>query len=416
MRKRAKFLLCFIVSAMLVLVLGIQVLIPKEINLMVGKQESLSFNLPLKANIGDEEKIVVSGIDTEPVTENIEIDLNQDTILTPIKAGETKAEISAFGIPIKTVSVNIMPNKKLIPSGKIVGIVMKTEGVLVLGTGSVKGSDGSTAKPSDGVLRTGDIIISCNSSSIVEKEDLQKAIDDAGGNEIDLTIKRDNKESNVNITPVKNENNEYKIGVWIRDSTQGLGTVTFIDKDNKTYAALGHGVYDVDTKSLTPVSEGALTNAEIFGIQKGEAGVPGEVTGRLSKGSRLGSVDNNTDCGINGSLNGFGEEELAGEAYEIGLMQDVHEGNAVILSDVLGDGVKEYPVSIESINKLGLSADKGMVVKVTDQRLLEKTGGIIQGMSGSPIIQDNKIIGAVTHVFVKDPTKGYGIFIENMIQ
>lgn len=417
MRKKG---ICFL-SAFVFLLLGmatiaLELIIPERINLMAGSEQTICYNVPLTASLNTEENIIVSGMETEPVTENIVIDLNKTTTLTPTKEGIATAEISAFGIPLKTVSVNILPKTKVITCGKVVGVVMKTDGILVLGTGSVKDDAGKILKPSQGIIKTGDVIVSCNGTAISQKEDLKKAVSSTNGKAINFEVKRNNNFIDLQITPVQNEFGEYKIGAWVRDSTQGLGTVTFIDPQSGKFAALGHGVYDVDTKELMPVAEGVVTLSELSGVKKGEIGEPGEIIGMLDKENIVGEVSTNTSSGIFGVMNAKGVESLEGEALEIGLMQEVTEGKALIRSDVIDGEVRDYTINIESISKFGSTDDKGMVIRVTDERLIQKTGGIIQGMSGSPIIQNGKLIGAVTHVFVNDAKKGYGIFIENMIK
>ncbi|MDD3570947.1 MAG: SpoIVB peptidase [Lachnospiraceae bacterium] len=417
MRKKTIYiLLAFVFLLFGTAVFAIEFIIPERINLIAGYEQSICYNVPLRASLYNEENIIVSGMETKPVKENIVIDLNKTTIVTPTREGTAKAEISAFGIPLKTVSVNIIPQTKVITCGKVVGVVMKTEGVMVLGTGSVKKEDGKVAKPSEGIIKTGDIIISCNGATVTEKEELKDAVSSTDGNALNLEVKRNDNLMDLEVIPVQNEFGEYKIGAWVRDSTQGLGTVTFIEPQSGKFAALGHGVYDVDTKELIPVAEGVVTLSELSGVNKGESGEPGEIIGMLDKENIVGDVLTNTSSGIFGTMNADGIKSLDGEELEIGLMQDVTEGNATIRSDVIDGEVKDYTINIESISRFGTSADKGMVIRVTDDRLIDKTGGIIQGMSGSPIIQNGKLVGAVTHVFVNDAKKGYGIFIENMIK
>lgn len=417
MRKKAVcMLLAFVFLLLGTAAIAVKVIIPERINLIAGSQQSICYNLPLRASFYNEENIIVSGMETEPVKENIVIDLNKTTVVTPTQEGTATAEISAFGIPLKTVSVNILPQTKVITCGKVVGVVMKTEGILVLGTGSVKDDEGKVTKPSEGIIKTGDIIISCNGAAVTEKEELKDAVSATDGNTLNLEVRRNDNLMDLEIIPVQNEYGEYKIGAWVRDSTQGLGTVTFIEPKSGEFAALGHGVYDVDTKELIPVAQGVVTLSELSGVKKGESGEPGEIIGMLDKENIVGDVLTNTSSGIFGTMNDSGIKSLEGEELEIGLMQDVTEGSAVIRSDVIDGVVKDYTINIESISRFGSTADKGMVIRVTDNRLIEKTGGIIQGMSGSPIIQNGKLIGAVTHVFVNDAKKGYGIFIENMIK
>ena len=420
MRKKSKksilILSAFVFSLSGAAFVAVESIIPERINLIAGSEQSICFNVPLTASLNNEENIIVSGMETEPVKENIVIDLNKTTIVTPTQEGTATAEISAFGIPLKTVSVNILPKTKVIACGKVVGVVMKTDGILVLGTGSVKDDTGKISKPSEGVIKTGDVIVSCNGTPLTEKEELKKAVSSTDGETLNFEVKRNNDLLDVKITPIQNEFGEYKIGAWVRDSTQGLGTITFIEPKSGNFAALGHGVYDVDTKELMPVAEGVVTLSELSGVKKGESGEPGEIIGMLDKENIVGEVATNTSSGIFGTMNSKGIKSLEGEELEIGLMQDVKEGTAVIRSDVIDGVVTDYTIDIESISRFGSSADKGMVIRVTDERLINKTGGIIQGMSGSPIIQNGKLIGAVTHVFVNDAKKGYGIFIENMMK
>lgn len=417
MRKKAVcVLLAFVFLLLGTAAIAIEIIIPERINLIAGSEQTICYNVPLRANLYNEENIIVSGMETEPVKENIVIDLNKTTIVTPTQEGTATAEISAFGIPLKTVSVNILPQTKVITCGKVVGVVMKTEGIMVLGTGSVKNEEGKVTKPSEGIIKTGDIIVSCNGAAVTEKEELKNAVTETEGNALNLQVRRNDNLLDLKIMPVQNEYGEFKIGAWVRDSTQGLGTVTFIEPKSGEFAALGHGVYDVDTKELIPVAEGVVTLSELSGVKKGESGEPGEIIGMLDKENIIGEVSTNTTSGIFGTMNDSGIKDLQGEELEIGLMQDVTEGSAVIRSDVIGGEVKDYTINIESISRFGTSADKGMVIRVTDDRLINETGGIIQGMSGSPIIQNGKLIGAVTHVFVNDAKKGYGIFIENMMK
>ena len=219
----------------------------------------------------------------------------------------------------------------------------------------------------------------------------------------------------IDITPFKAVDGN-RLGVWVRDSTQGLGTVTYYDKSSRSFAALGHGIYDVDTGSLMTVREGFLTRAEVTGIKKGEKRNPGEVMGTLFKDDELGDVLKNTECGLYGEIKEYGINVLEDKTLPIGLRYEVKEGEAFILSDLIDVEKREYSINIESINRYGGRQDKSLLITITDERLLDKTGGIIQGMSGSPIIQDGKLVGAVTHVLVNDPTRGYGIFIENMLE
>ena len=219
----------------------------------------------------------------------------------------------------------------------------------------------------------------------------------------------------VSLNPVKSVSGKYMLGVWVRDDLAGVGTLTYYKADG-TYAALGHAVSDSDTGTIMSMAEGYLYHTDIVGIKKGKSGTPGELSGIIQYGdsTRIGSIMQNTGLGIHGVLNGKLKWLETGECYEVRYKQDIRTGSAFIVSSVSGES-KKYEVMVESVDYSGKEENKGILIRVTDPELLELTGGIVQGMSGSPIIQDGKLIGAVTHVLVNDPTKGYGIFIEKML-
>ena len=310
-----------------------------------------------------------------------------------------------MGIPIKTIEATVIPRTEVVAGGMAVGVSMDTRGIMVLGTGYVNGEENKIYEPAKGILQSGDMILQADGKSLKNKEDLRKAVE---GNGVQQTVE---------ITPVfSKEDNSCKIGIWVRDSTQGIGTITFFNPDRNTFAALGHGVYDVDTQELMQIKNGQITQSSIIDVKKGEKGEPGALTGNVGRDFILGEIAINTEVGIYGTVEAGKESYFAGQKLPIALQQDIQEGKATILSNIEGEEVKEYEVEIESVNRYSKNESKGMVIKITDQELLSKTGGIVQGMSGSPILQQGKIIGAVTHVFVNDPTKGYGIFIENMLK
>lgn len=229
-------------------------------------------------------------------------------------------------------------------------------------------------------------------------------------------MRRNGEEILLAVTPVRTGKEEYKIGIWVRDDTQGIGTLTYVDEESN-YGALGHGISDVDTGLLMNIQEGRLYHAEVQSVKKGEKGVPGELAGmiRYQDDQIIGDITSNTETGISGKLREMPDDLYSEEFMEVAYRQDVKEGPAVIRCEVDGQ-VKEYDIEIESINLSHREVNKSMVLCVTDPELLEKTGGIVQGMSGSPIIQEGKLVGAVTHVFIADPSRGYGIFAENMLE
>ncbi len=409
--KRKKTLVYFLLSIFL-LFNFFNMSLPKHLSVYENSFSHVSAN----NDYNYEQSTAVVENNTVKVTENIEIDVIKGTDIKAENAGNYKAKYTFLGIPVKSVNLNVVPKKRVIPCGNILGIVIETKGVLVLGTGKVKDEYGNEVSPCSGMLKSGDNVIAINGQTITSKEELTSIVSNSEGKSLNISVIRDDETLNADITPVISENDgQYKIGCWVRDDTQGLGTLTFIDPQNNTFGALGHGIYDVDTNMLMNTSGGIVTLSHVSGVKKGEKGVPGEVKGDIDKEKVFGSIFSNTNYGISGSITKPTLcPSISDEAIEVAISKDVHTGKAFIKSDILGQN-ELYEVEIENINRLDITSDKSMTIKIVDERLLNSTGGIVQGMSGSPIIQDGKLVGAVTHVFVKDPTKGYGIFIENMM-
>lgn len=334
------------------------------------------------------------------------LELYADTV------GRYDAQIKFMGIiPVKTVSVEVLESGTVIPSGEAVGIKIHTDGVLVLKLSTVKDSHGKIHTPaSDAGLEIGDIITKIDNVKVADSTDFAKTINNSGGKPLTLELLRDKEQISATVSPISN-GEEYKIGAWIRDSTAGIGTLTFTEPTTGTFAALGHGISDRDTNSLLRVGYGSITSCEISGVDKGEKGAPGQLKGILSSND-FGIITSNCPIGIYGKYDSDALNKSA--PLKVGGRFEVKEGTAKILSSVDNGGAKEYSIEIEKVMTSSCD-EKGMIIKITDETLLAKTGGIVQGMSGSPIIQNDKLVGAVTHVFVNDPTRGYGIFIENML-
>lgn len=314
-----------------------------------------------------------------------------------------------LGVP---QSAQALERRKLIPVGRTVGVTMDTEGLLVLETGTVVGADNESHEPSKGLLKAGDRILQANGEKQENKEAFMKTIQQSEGNPICLRLERNGRQKEVKITPVlSNTAQTYQIGAWIRDSIQGIGTVTYYDAENGTFGALGHGVYDVDTDDLMVIHGGSVVDTTLTEIVKGERGAAGELIGQVEMQEKLAAIEKNTETGIYGKA---AAGVFAGESYPVATKAEVKKGAAVLLSDLEGKGVQAYAMEIESLEKNGGRQHKDMNIRIMDERLLALTGGIVQGMSGSPILQDGKLVGAVTHVTLADPTKGYGIFMENM--
>jgi len=330
--------------------------------------------------------------------------------------GHSQLLIKLLGIlPIKTVQVKVSPEKRLIPGGQAIGVAMRTDGVLVVGT-----SDLSTAQSPAllGGLKPGDVLRSIDGVTIYSSDQLSQLIAARGQKPLTVEYMREGLIHQTTMTPqLDSTTGTFRMGAWVRDSTAGVGTLSFYDPDTGAYAALGHAITDGDTGQVLTISQGQILHADIVAVQKGQKGVPGELKGSFLRDPQvLGSIRSNTVLGIYGRLDQPAANVLYPEGLPIGLRSGVHTGEATILSCVDGEGVQPYTVEITRVNPQTTPAPKSMVLRVTDPRLLEKTGGIVQGMSGSPIIQDGRLIGAVTHVFVSDPTQGYGLFIDWMLQ
>lgn len=313
------------------------------------------------------------------------------------------------------VSTGEITNELVIPGGMPIGIYMETDGVMVLGTDSIEGVDGRKYSPAENLIKEGDYIVGLNGEELNSKKELISKIAALDSEEVVLQIRREEECIDVKMTAVMTEDKSYKLGIWVRDSVQGLGTVTYFTADNE-FGALGHGIHDTDTDELLEIKEGRVYEAQILNIDKGEKGSPGGMEGMIvySRYHLLGSIDKNTDIGVYGTITDISTLTDEQTAIPVCTKSEVKTGAATIRCCVTGE-VKEYDIEIEKINHFSKEANKGMVIKVVDKELLEITGGIIQGMSGSPIIQDGKLVGAVTHVLVNDPTSGYGILIENML-
>lgn len=318
-------------------------------------------------------------------------------------------------VPFKEIKVIPEEQQFVYASGNTVGIYMETEGVLIIDTGEIISEQGTAREPAKNIVKPGDYIVAFNEQKITSKKELMEDLEFLDGESVKLQIVRDGDTVPVSLTPVKDAKGDYKLGIWVRDNTQGIGTLTFVD-ERGNYGALGHGISDVDTGELLHISKGALYQAEILGIQKGESGSPGELSGliRYEPGRIIGSIDTNSKNGIYG----FFSEEKRGISLKkmpVGYKQEMTTGQASVLCCVNGQ-VKEYEAEIVRIDMNHEDTNKSFVIHVTDPELLAETGGIVQGMSGSPVIQNGRLVGAVTHVLVNDPTRGYGIFIENMLE
>lgn len=305
--------------------------------------------------------------------------------------------------------------KQVIPLGRAVGIKLFSDGVVVVGMSPIDTEVGQLQPAKEAGLKVGDIVTHINGNEVDTIESVQSLLKEAEANPVALAVVRSGKELQITAVAVETPEGEHKLGLWLRDSMAGIGTMTFYDPDNQTYGALGHGINDVDTAQIMPLESGSILYADVADVEKGYIGDPGQLLGAFDVTQELGDLLLNTSMGIYGML----REETVFDGHkpmDVATYEEIEEGKAVILSNVNGDKVEEFSVNIAQIYPQTPGENRNMLIEITDDRLLDSTGGIVQGMSGSPIIQNDKIIGAVTHVLVNDPTRGYGIYIGNMLE
>ncbi len=399
---------------------------PEVIYVESGKEQVIDFHIPASGELyresmetGNYIVPAVESISRSAMAEQcVEIDFSKEIVLCGATDEAYCADLKLFGVlPYKTVRIETMDSHKVIPSGQPIGIYVKMDGIYVIDIGDFITTQGDTVKPCENILQSGDYIIAVNGEEVTRKKDFTEIVHNSGGEALLLTIKREQEKLTVEVTPILSRDGSYKIGAWIRDSLQGVGTMTFVEEDGD-YAALGHAVRDADTNELVEISSGALYETSIVSISRGEEGEPGSITGLIQyeKDKKIAEVEDNTNCGIHGTIvkEEWLEDAIA-QPMEIALKQEIKKGDAYIISAISGT-CETYAVEIEEINYNDSEKKRSLTIRVTDERLLDMTGGIVQGMSGSPIIQDGKVIGAVTHVLVNHPEKGYGIFIEEMLE
>ena len=430
-RKRKRILmrfLCVLVGAFLFLILGfgysfMRASIPDRVKILVNQKEKIDVGIPVEISFYEDNIGVLSVNESNIPAGELHINLQEPFTLCAEEKGCFLADVKLFGfIELKRISVEAIDSMEVIPCGKTVGILIETNGALVLGTGNVTGRDGTIEEPAKNIVKTGDYIQNVNGVRVNGKEELIKELQKDDNEYATLTVLRGENVFCANVKKIKTAKGDYKIGVWVRDDTQGIGTLTYVTT-NGDFGALGHGIADVDTGVLLNIAEGILYDARILSITKGRSGKPGELVGMIEKAeeNRIGSVRKNTAQGVFGKIPAEStktEELLSQSQYgvmPVGLRQQVHKGKASVLCEVSGS-LQEYEIEIEDVDYGNKKLSKSMVIRITDDRLIDLTGGIVQGMSGSPILQDGKLIGAVTHVFINNEKRGYGIFIENMLE
>lgn len=386
--------------------------VPSTIMIRAGVEQELDFRVPASGEIYQQES--VESVSAQ--VESLHVNFTKGVTFKANQIDNYRMNLKLFGIlPYKNVDIQVIQDKTLIPSGIPIGIYVKTQGVLVVGIGEFKNESGETISPAKYILQPGDYILDVNGEKIENKKQFVSMVENSEGKELIMTLLRSGETTEVKIQPQGNQSDEWKLGIWVRDNAQGIGTLTYVDADD-TFGALGHGINDVDTSTLMLLGEGTLYKTEIIGITRGENGSPGELTGYIeyNKDNIIGEIVENTEEGIFGVCKDEIVQSTVYEPIPIALKQEVETGPAEIICSVTGEP-RTYSIEIIELHMENDNVNRGMVLKITDEELLALTGGIIQGMSGSPIIQNGKFVGAVTHVLVNDATSGYGIFIENML-
>ena len=335
---------------------------------------------------------------------------------------ESNVEISEAA---ESILINQQNDEEIwvVPSGEPIGIYVKSQGVMVIGVGEIKLGDGTIYSPCTNIIDAGDYILSVEGEMIEDKVELTKIVNQCEGKEIDVTVQKKGVGDNgdiiietVSVSPVKNDKGAYMLGLWVKDDISGIGTLTYYDENG--FGALGHSINDNDTGELFEISDGAIYEASLINIIKPNRKLPGRLEGMIdySSDNMIGRVETNSNYGISGYITSVGKENLSYEDYmPVGDKSDINKGEAYILSSLSGEP-KYYSVEITDLCYDSTDKKKEIQLRITDSRLINLTSGIVQGMSGTPIIQNGKLVGAVTHVLVNDPTKGYGIFIENMLE
>lgn len=429
-RKNIVFALIVIVASLLLLYgTGAVFSIPSRISMLIGNSHFLDLASPLHFSVHPDKEDILKINDMFVSRDGFRLDSSGPFQMESVGIGEVNLEFRLFGlIPVKRVTVDVLPYIEVIPGGEAIGVLLAPEGVMVTGFETLIGSGFQRISPAKekGVM-IGDIILSVNGQQVYDRVYFNMLLTRIGsvGSDVELKLKRDERIFTVRIKPVairttKEQGSsvkEYSIGLVVSDNAAGVGTLTFYHPQSKRYGALGHVIIDPRTKKSLNITDGRIVNASISAIHQGQKGKPGEKIGSFQGAEdMIGSIDTNTDFGVYGELYRLPSDTMMNRGViPVAMAHDVHTGPAWIYTVISGNTVEAFEVEIQQVFRQNKPDGKGLVLKITDERLLSLTGGIIQGMSGSPIIQDGKLVGAVTHVFVNDPTRGYGVLAEWMI-
>lgn len=386
--------------------------LPPHMRIIEGETANLNVAFPWTMTVSQEQAVRIS---------SPRAGFSRPVSLEPVSLGKATLEFRLLGlIPVRTVQVDVLPPLKLVPGGHSIGVVLHSQGVIIVGHSPVTGLDGHSRSPAkEAGIAIGDIILSINGIPVQSDSQVAEVIDASGreNKPVDLLIKRGATNLELSLRPVFcQDTRRYRIGLFVRDSAAGVGTLTFYEPQTNTYGALGHIITDSDTNQPIDCQQGKIVLATVSGIQHGRRGQPGEKIGVfIEEDQVLGNIEKNTPFGIYGQLSAYPPQQIHGDGIPVASMSQVQLGAAELLTVVDGQKIERFAIEVQKVNLQEIPEGKGLVIKVTDPRLIERTGGIVQGMSGSPILQNGKIIGAVTHVFVHDPTRGYGCFVDWML-
>lgn len=393
--------------------------LPSELRMFEGQAAQLSIALPVAAEATLDRPGIVSINGKAALQTSVEP--GHPLLLNSLDSGYADLKLSLFGkLPYKTVHVKVVPDLKVIPGGQTIGVKVKSDGILVVGHHQISGPNGKVSPGEDAGLKLGDLITHLNGKKLRDAKEVAGIVEKAGGSHkpIDITYKRGNEVRKTKLTPGFDQKDKlWRLGLYIRDSAAGVGTLTFYAPQQGVYGALGHVITDMNTQTPIVVGSGQVVQSSVTSISKSENGEPGEKRAIFVKeGKQLGTIERNTSFGIFGKMGQNPDHSLYTTPIPVAFAEEVKEGPAEILTVVNGQEVERFQVEVVHVAKQNSPETKGMVIRITDPKLISKTGGIVQGMSGSPILQNGKLIGAVTHVFVNDPKSGYGCFIEWMLQ
>lgn len=389
---------------------------PSNIKIVKGENKNLDITFPFSLSTNKEKDNVIEASSNNTDT----ISLKKTYSLNGIETGKAEVQIKFLGlIPVKNYNIDVIQRPELIPGGNAIGVRLNTRGVLVVAVTDIIGVDNERYSPAkDAGIKVGDSILEIDGIKVNDAEHVVKILNEIKDKKVKILVQRNKAEFITEAKPIQClQDNSYRLGIWVRDKTSGIGTLTYLDKDSGKFGALGHGIVDSDTGKLLSVDKGKIMNAKISKIEQGKKGSPGEIRGVFYEANNIaGDITLNNSFGIFGTVKKDFLDNIKNKPIPIGFKDEVKEGKAYIYTTVKDNVVEKFEVEILKVQPQVKPDQKSMVIKVTDEKLLEMTGGIVQGMSGSPIIQDGKLVGAITHVFVNDPTKGYGIFIEWMLE